>query len=662
MKIKQILVIEDDEVDYQIIRRYIKSDYHTINDDGSKTITDLIKDNNPDCILLDYHLGIKNGIDLLKEVKTGSIQIDIPIIMLTGEKNPEIIVNCMQNGATDYLIKGEFGKSEILDKIKRALETARLQAKIKEQQNRLNENEKRYRLLYDNALVAMYTFTLEGNPVSVNDIGLSMLGYSSKDEFLKKFNSSKHLANSEEYKKLKKAFKENNEIYNFQTQAITTKGYFFWIEFSLKINNESKTVDVVAININDRKKAEQELLQHTKQLQQRNEDLDAFSHTVAHDLKSPLATVMGFSDLIIQDYSNLSEKEIKEFIESIITTGSKMQGIIDSLLLLANVRIAYVKTEELNMGEIVSESLSSLKLMIEKSNAKIITPKKWLKAIGYAPFIEVVWTNYISNAIKYSGTPPHIEIGSEIINTGKTQNRMLRFWIQDNGEGISEENQKQLFKRFERLDQVKIEGHGLGLSIVRRIIERLGGKVGMKNNNGSLFYFTLPLSTTTKLKTSNLPIHDNFSVGGEPETSQPDNLPVRRSFGEGAKPSNLKILIAEDEQTSDDLLTILMQSLSKEILHTKNGKETIEICRANPDIDLILMDIRMPIMSGYGATREIRKFNKDIIIIAQTAFALEGDYKKAIDAGCNDHITKPIDISKFMNMINKFFSGKQVSG
>ena len=245
-------------------------------------------------------------------------------------------------------------------------------------------------------------------------------------------------------------------------------------------------------DITDRKQVEQTLHQHTIQLQDRNEELDAFSHTVAHDLKNPLGTIIGFADLLLESYSELSKDEILEYLNIINKDGKKTQQIINSLLLFANIRKSEIRTEELNMGNIVAEAIKSLKPMIEKNNAEIIVPDIWPLAIGYTPWIEEVWVNYLSNAIKYSGTPPKVEIGFDKANTEKKQEGMHRFWVQDNGPGISAENQKLLFNKFERLDQVKTEGHGLGLSIVRRIIEKLGGQVGMDSSGGSLFYFTLP--------------------------------------------------------------------------------------------------------------------------------------------------------------------------
>ena len=365
----------------------------------------------------------------------------------------------------------------------------------KQYQQALEESENQYRMLYNNALVAMYTVTLEGKPIAANDIALSLLGYSSINEFFEKFSSVNHWANPDERITMMKELMAKGEIQNFQTQAVTTKGEKIWVEFSAKINTDINTLDAVAIDITKRKQIEDALQEHTQQLQERNQELDAFSHTVAHDLKNPNGSILSFADLIIQDLPDLSDAKIKMYTDAIIQGSKKVDQIINNLLLFANVRKTTAPSQVIKMGSVVNEALKGLDYKIKKAKAKIKLPETWPDAIGYSPWIEEVWTNYLSNAIKYGGTPPNIEIGydvdaSEIVPAG-----MVRFWILDNGPGISANDQKLVFNKFERLDQIDTKGHGLGLSIVRRIIEKLNGQIGLESKlgEGSLFYFTLPL-------------------------------------------------------------------------------------------------------------------------------------------------------------------------
>lgn len=234
------------------------------------------------------------------------------------------------------------------------------------------------------------------------------------------------------------------------------------------------------------------LTKNILELTERNEELDTFSHTVAHDLKNPISSIINFAELILERHTNLTFDEIKKYIKIVLQSGKKTVQIIDSLLLFASVTKTEVKTEQLNMGEIVSKSLSRLSLSIEQNNVTIQIPDTWPISFGYSSWIEEIWTNYLSNAIKYGGSPPIIEIGYDLNNIDELPNNMIRFWVRDNGPGISVKDQEKVFNKFERLNQVKTEGHGLGLSIVKRIVEKLGGKICIESDErGSLFCFTL---------------------------------------------------------------------------------------------------------------------------------------------------------------------------
>ncbi len=183
-----------------------------------------------------------------------------------------------------------------------------------------------------------------------------------------------------------------------------------------------KQADIV---LAEKKIKEQELAIHQQNLQllDHNEELDSFSHTVDHDLKTPLGNIMGFANLLHEDYPNLSKDEIENYITIIINCSKKIQQIINSLLLFASVRKSNIQTKELTMQNIVAEIINSLLPMIEKSNATITLPKIWPAAVGYISWVEEVWTNYLSNAIKYGGTPPQIGIG---YNSDDSENQKKR--------------------------------------------------------------------------------------------------------------------------------------------------------------------------------------------------------------------------------------------
>jgi len=229
-----------------------------------------------------------------------------------------------------------------------------------------------------------------------------------------------------------------------------------------------------------------------KELQAQNEELNAFNHTVAHDLKNPLSILLGFAEVLSQDYGGGADEVLDQGIRVILENGHRMESIISELLLLAEVRqLDEITVEPLDMASIVVETRNRLSHHIAEYEAKIIVPAAWPSAVGHRPWVEEIWVNYLSNAIKYGGTPPKVELGAMAQSDG-----MVRFWVRDNGVGITKNDQKRLFVPFTKLKQVNTKGHGLGLSIVQRITIKLGGTVGVESEPGmgSLFWFTLPMA------------------------------------------------------------------------------------------------------------------------------------------------------------------------
>jgi signal transduction histidine kinase/PAS domain-containing protein len=232
------------------------------------------------------------------------------------------------------------------------------------------------------------------------------------------------------------------------------------------------------------------LWRRTAELEARNEDLDAFAHTVAHDLKNPLGVITGLAGVLKEDCASLSGEALRHYLGTIVQNARKINSIIDELLLLAVVRkLEEVEMRPLDMASIVAETQRRLAHMIGEHQAEITSPGTWPVARGYGPWVEEVWVNYLSNAIKYGGQPPRVELGATEQASGT-----VRFWVRDNGPGIPPEAQARLFTPFTQLGHVPAKGHGLGLSIAGRIVRKLDGQVGVESKTGvgSTFWFTLP--------------------------------------------------------------------------------------------------------------------------------------------------------------------------
>lgn len=223
----------------------------------------------------------------------------------------------------------------------------------------------------------------------------------------------------------------------------------------------------------------------------RNQELDAYAHTVAHDLKNPVSAILGFAEHLEQGSGAVPEEERREAVEAIARSAQKMQEIVDALLLLGEARRTGVPSEPVDLGRAAAESLRSLGHEVGRLGAEVRLPESWPAALGYAPWVERVFANYLGNALKYGGRPPRVEVGAT-----PASSRFVRISVRDNGRGLAPDERERAFIPFTRLSPEKADGHGLGLSIVRRLVERMGGEVAVESDGtpgaGCIFSFTLP--------------------------------------------------------------------------------------------------------------------------------------------------------------------------
>ena len=361
----------------------------------------------------------------------------------------------------------------------------------------------------------------------------------------------------------------------------------------------------------------------------------AFLANMSHEIRTPMNGVLGFSNLLKE--VDLSGKEQKKYIDIIEQSGTRMLNIINDIVSISKIESGQM---EINVQEsTINEQIEyvytffnqevkqkgiqfSFKNNLSSEQSIIFTDREKLYAI---------LTNLVKNAIKYCEKGA-IEFG--YVKKGE----FLQFFVQDTGIGIPENRSDAIFERFVQADisdKMARQGAGLGLSISKAYVEMLGGKIWVDSieGKGSTFYFTIPYKKKSDV------ISENFTD---------DSIEIS-SF----KERKLKVLMVEDDETSSMLLEILLKKMGVEVLKASNGKEAVESCRKNVTLDLILMDIQMPVLNGRAATKQIREFNKEVIIIAQTAFALEGDKENLLAAGCNDYIAKPIGENELKRLILK---------
>jgi len=367
--------------------------------------------------------------------------------------------------------------------------------------------------------------------------------------------------------------------------------------------------------------------------------------------------ILGFSELLKEP--DLTGEQQQNYIRIIEKSGARMLNIINDIVDISKIESGQMKLDikETNINELIEYIYTFFKPEVEAKGMKLFfrnfLPAKEAIITTDREKVYAILTNLVKNAIKYS-KEGSIELGYEhVAETGHVletrhalsmpRQTFLQFYVKDNGIGIPKDRQEAIFERFiqaDIVDKMARQGAGLGLSISKAYAEMLGGKIWLESQEGigSTFYFTLPYNA-----------HPLKEVASQQSATSDKTDQIRK----------LKILIAEDDEVSEMLLDKTVKMFGKEILKARTGIEALEVCKKNPDTNLVLMDIQMPVMNGYEVTRKIREFNKEVIIIAQTAYGQSGDREKAIEAGCNDYIAKPIKKDELMGLIQKYFKNNQ---
>jgi signal transduction histidine kinase len=428
----------------------------------------------------------------------------------------------------------------------------------------------------------------------------------------------------------------------YNIEYYTRRNFFL----SQKLDNEKLLV------LDANKNLELTVVERTKELvkaKDRAEESDrlksAFLANMSHEIRTPMNGILGFAELLKEP--DLSGEMQQDYISIIEKSGARMLNIINDIVDISKIeaKLVILNIRETNINDQIEYIYTFFKPEVEANGMKISfnnsLPAKESILKTDSEKVYAILTNLVKNAIKYTkeGT---IEIGY-VLKAG-TEPPELEFYVKDTGIGIPKDRQEAIFERFIQADisnKMAHQGAGLGLSITKAYVEMLGGKIWVESEEGvgSIFYFTLPYN---------------------PDPVKEAVIQQIASSEKADYTKKLKILIAEDDEVSEMLIDISVKLFSKEIIKARTGVEAVEKCRENPDIDLILMDIRMPEMEGYEATRQIRQFNKEVVIVAQTAYGLTGDRAKAIKAGCNDYISKPINKDELLSIIRQYFGNEHL--
>lgn len=504
-------------------------------------------------------------------------------------------------------------------------------------EEKLKTSEKSYRRLFESAKDGILILdAISGKILDVNPFITEMLGYSYREllgKELWEIGAFNNIAAS------KNAFIElqTKEYIRFEDMPLETKGgKQINVEFisNVYLVDNKKVIQCNIRDITDRKIAAGQLITAKNKAEESDRLKTAFLHNVSHEIRTPMNAIVGFSGFL-NDPGLIPEKR-KEFTDIIIQSSEQLLSIITDIVNIASIEAGQEKIQEneININlicKLINEQFFpkvpdkkvtlSLKTILPDDKALIITDTTKLTQI---------LTNLIGNALKFTQ--------QGYVNFGYTvKDSQLEFYVEDTGIGIPLDMQDVIFNRFRQVETTvsrQFGGSGLGLSISKAYVEMLGGKMWLTSElgKGSVFYFTIPYK---KLNPKGLP--------GIP--------PINKLNFEFKKTKTL--LIAEDEDSNFMLLEILLSDMGINIIRAVNGIEAVEFCKSNPQIDLVLMDIKMPVMDGYEATIRIKEFKPGLPIIAQTAYSSETDKNKALACGCSDFMTKPIKRELLLSKINE---------
>ena len=403
------------------------------------------------------------------------------------------------------------------------------------------------------------------------------------------------------------------------------------------------------LEITKRKQAEIQLQEINEKLNQTNIELSfakakveesgqlktAFLQNMSHEIRTPMNAIIGFTGFL--DNPDLSMEKRKSFTSIIQNSTNQLLSIITDILSISSIETKQEKAsiEKVCINNIIVDLLAIFKTQAHTHNISLYAKQQLtdIQSNIYTDNTKVtqILTNLITNALKFTHEG-FIEFGYNF------KNEYLEFYVKDTGIGIKTEMQEKIFERFRQAhDNINKQygGTGLGLAISKAFAELLGGTIWVHSEleRGSTFYFTIPYKPVYEINKTNF------------QTDQAEN--------------KITILIAEDEEYNFLYLEELLNNTDIQIIHTKDGKETVEYCRQNPIIDLILMDIKMPIMTGHEAAKQIKDFRPDLIIIAQSAYALEHERVKYSGTAFDDYITKPINKDKLKQILTKYID-KQI--
>ncbi|MFA5012621.1 MAG: ATP-binding protein [Ignavibacteria bacterium] len=498
----------------------------------------------------------------------------------------------------------------------------------------IKESEEKYRSITENSYDLIALLDLNWKYIYYNNTHKDILGYDEEELYGKKVSDFFHPDNSIDLNVFFDKCKNSNDKSETLSIKIRCKdGEYKLLNHRIKaLENEYKEIDKILLigqDITKQKKAEEELLVAKEKAEESDRLKTAFLQNMSHEIRTPLNGILGFAELLHTEETN--KEEIIKYSGIIQSSGNRLLELINDIIEISKIETGNMSVcmKSISMHTMMQNVINQFLLKSEERGIELrLQQSEDVLFESDEKMLSQILTNLINNALKFT------KHGSVEINYSIQGNEIL-FSVKDTGQGIHEEHQDKIFSRFYQVDMSMsrgYEGAGLGLSICKGLVETLKGKIWLKSElgKGTEFYFSIPYVKAAEI---------------EPESEKSEVSIIKASK---------KVLIAEDDEMSFDYLNIILTSLNFDVIRAEDGKEAVDICFERNDIDMVLMDIKMPVMSGLSATKLIKERMPKLPIIAQTAYAFSTEKEVAINAGCDDYVTKPIEKDVLLKVISKY--------
>jgi PAS domain S-box-containing protein len=633
----KVLLIEDSENDMLLIKRELQRGKFIVDMLWIQTIEEIIKaikDQEFDVIISDYNLHKFNGSNVLSLFK--EFEIDIPFILVSGTVGEDIAVQVMKNGANDYIMKDKLKR--LVPAIEREIKDCRIRQDYKKAEQALKQSEVKFRKIFENIQDVYFQIDLLGNILEISPSVERYSGYKREELIGKSLNQ--FYFDFEERTKFLNEVSKYGEIRDFEIRLKVKEKKFIYCSVNAHILYDNDNMPIALEgslrDISDRKQAEIELINAFEKAEESDHLKTAFLQNISHEIRTPLNGIIGFSKLLQSE--NLTKEEIIEFTGIIQQSSIRLLEIVQNVLDISKIETGQIeiKNKTFCINALIDD-LYSMFSPIANEKGIILKFQNFSDDENCLIFadenkLNQIFTNLINNAIKFTHTG-YIDFGY------KFKENIIEFFVKDTGMGICLSDQKIIFERFTQIDLSitrGYEGAGLGLAICKGLLEFMNGSIWLESDvkQGTTFFFNIPL------------------------LSAPKNENILKSSAQLSIKSKKKanILITDDDLISFKLIKRMLDKSKFEVFHAFNGKQSLEFVKNNLDLDLILMDIKMPDMDGYEATNKIKNLRPDLPVIAHSAFGFLEKSNNSNKACFDDYLIKPFEINQFTNIIDKYLN------